>query len=164
MVLSEASQILRRYVAAAFAWPPAELTTAEFSAALAGDEKIGPELARTLSNFLRECDERKFAPAGVVGVQASACSDSAPATPGTLKRELQPAAVRALELVSAAEARRVRSAPVPGAATRKGTPPSGGSGVETTPSCRVNAAFPAPDLESRQSSLELLLSSSTDFF
>jgi hypothetical protein len=61
--LSEISQILRRYVIAAFALPVAELTTTEFSAVLAGSEKIGAELAQTISNFLRECDERKFSPA-----------------------------------------------------------------------------------------------------
>jgi hypothetical protein len=60
--LSEVSQILRRYVIAAFELPPGEFTTAEFSAALAGTEKIGAELAQTISNFLRECDERKFSP------------------------------------------------------------------------------------------------------
>ena len=42
--------------------PPGEFTTAEFSAALAASEKIGAELAQTISNFLRECDERKFSP------------------------------------------------------------------------------------------------------
>jgi hypothetical protein len=62
-ILSEVSHILRRYVAAAFKWPSGEMTTAEFSAALAGSEKIGAERAQTISNFLRECDERKFSPA-----------------------------------------------------------------------------------------------------
>jgi hypothetical protein len=61
-VLSEVSQILRRYVSAAFEFPAGELTTAEFSAALAGSERVGAELARTISSFLRECDERKFSP------------------------------------------------------------------------------------------------------
>jgi hypothetical protein len=60
--LSEVSHILRRYVIGAFELPPGEFTTAEFSAALAGTEKIGAELAQTISNFLRECDERKFSP------------------------------------------------------------------------------------------------------
>jgi hypothetical protein len=59
-LLSEVSQVLRRYVAAAFELPAAEMTTAEFCAALAANEKIGAELAQTISNFLRECDERKF--------------------------------------------------------------------------------------------------------
>ena len=60
--LSEVSQILRRYVIGAFELPPGEFTTAEFSAALAGNGKIGVELEQTISNFLRECDERKFSP------------------------------------------------------------------------------------------------------
>jgi hypothetical protein len=62
-VLSEISQALRRYLAAAFALPGGEMTTAEFCAALAADEKMGAELAQTISNFLRECDAQKFSPA-----------------------------------------------------------------------------------------------------
>lgn len=58
--LSEISQVLRRYIAAAFGFPAGELTTTEFSAALAGNEKIGADLAQSISNFLCECDERKF--------------------------------------------------------------------------------------------------------
>ena len=94
--LSEVSQILRRYVIVAFELPAAELTTAEFCTALAANEKIGTELARTFADFLHECDERKF-------------SSSPAAEPFN-------AVARALELVSSAEARRSRSAPVPGAA------------------------------------------------
>ena len=97
-VLSEVSQCLRHYVSEAFNLPNHELTTAEFCAALAG-EKIGVELARAISSFLRECDERKFSPA----------SSSSPLH----------AASRALELVAKTEAHRARSAPVTGAATPK---------------------------------------------
>ena len=82
-LLSEVSQILRRYVAAAFELPSGEMTTVEFSAAIAGNEKIGAELAQTISSFLRECDERKFSPV----------NSSAPLN----------AATRALELISLAE-------------------------------------------------------------
>lgn len=60
--LSEISQILRRYIGAAFGFPAIERTTVEFCAALAGNEKVGAELAQAVSNFLRECDQRKFAP------------------------------------------------------------------------------------------------------
>lgn len=95
-VLSDISQVLRRYVSTAFDISAGELTTAEFSAALAGSEKIGAELAQAVSSFLRECDERKFSPA----------SATAPLN----------AAARALELVERA-GQRVRSAPVPVAAT-----------------------------------------------
>jgi hypothetical protein len=102
-LLSDVSQILRRYIIAAFELPAAELTTTEFCAALAASENIGRELAGLISDFLRECDKRKFAPPGAVGVQASAGSDSPPAMPNTLKHELQPVAVRALELVSFVE-------------------------------------------------------------
>ena len=59
-ILSEASQILRRYVIAAFELPAAEMTTAEFCAALADNKTIGAELAGSISSFLRECDDRKF--------------------------------------------------------------------------------------------------------
>lgn len=62
-VLSEISQTLRRYISTALEFPNGELTTAEFSAALAGNKKINAELAQTISDFLRECDERKFSPA-----------------------------------------------------------------------------------------------------
>jgi hypothetical protein len=102
-VLSEISQTLRRYISTAFEFPSGELTTAEFSAALSANNKIGSELAQTISSFLRECDERKFSPPDRVGVQASACPANESATPDTLKRELQPAATRALEIVALAE-------------------------------------------------------------
>jgi hypothetical protein len=61
-LLSRVSQVLRRYFAAAFAMEPGELTTTEFCAAIAGNAQIGRELAAGLSDFLRRCDERKFAP------------------------------------------------------------------------------------------------------
>ena len=87
-LLSDVSQILRRYVIAAFIFPAAELTTAEFCAALVGNETIGTELAGSISNFLRECDERKFSP-----------TKSAPPIN---------AASRALELIALAEKQRER--------------------------------------------------------
>ena len=85
-LLSNVSQILRRYVIAAFELPAAELTTTEFCAALAASKNIGAELAGAISSFLRECDERKFSPA----------SSAAPFN----------AASRALKLVDLAEKRR----------------------------------------------------------
>ena len=72
--LSEISKVLRRYLVVVFVLPPGETTTAEFYAALAGNEKIGPELALAISDFLRECDERKFSPA----VRSSAFTRSGP--------------------------------------------------------------------------------------
>jgi hypothetical protein len=62
-VLSRVSQVLRHYVAAAFHLPQGELTTSEFCSAIAHQEQVGAELSGAVSTFLRECDQRKFAPA-----------------------------------------------------------------------------------------------------
>jgi Domain of unknown function (DUF4381) len=61
-LLSRVSQVLRRYLAAAFALPPEELTTSEFCRALAAQPQVGAELSAAICQFLRRCDERKFAP------------------------------------------------------------------------------------------------------
>jgi hypothetical protein len=66
VLLSRVSQILRHYVAAAFGLPPGELTTAEFCRAIDGHAQIGPELSAALSEFLRQCDQRKFSPSAPV--------------------------------------------------------------------------------------------------
>jgi hypothetical protein len=60
LVLSQVSQILRHYVAEAFALPPGEHTTAEFCRLMAGHKVIDFELGCAISEFLRRCDERKF--------------------------------------------------------------------------------------------------------
>jgi hypothetical protein len=86
--LSRISQILRRYVGVAFGLPPGEMTTADFCRAIAGHERLGAELSATLGEFLRSCDERKFAP---------------PAP-----RPALGAAAHALELIELAEARRAQ--------------------------------------------------------
>ena len=86
--ISRVSQVLKRYVAVVFELPTGEMTTAEFSRAVTGSEKVGSELATRVSDFLRQCDEQKFSPAA--GIQTSACS-------------------RALELFEAGEARRAAS-------------------------------------------------------
>ena len=88
-LLSEISQTLRRYIVAAFMLPGRELTTVEFSAMLADSQKVGRELAQAVAVFLRECDQRKFSPAG----------QSTPLN----------AASRALEIVDQAEKQRVKS-------------------------------------------------------
>ena len=88
-LLSRVSQVLRRYVAAAFELPPGELTTAEFCRATASHARIGPELSAALSEFLRQCDQRKFSP-------------PAPAPPLS-------AVAQALQLIHLAEARRSQS-------------------------------------------------------
>jgi hypothetical protein len=61
-ILSEVSQILRRYVSATFGLPAMGMTTVEYCDALAADEKIGAELAQMISSFLRVCDKDKFSP------------------------------------------------------------------------------------------------------
>lgn len=88
--VSRVSQVLKHYFAVAFGLPPGEMTTAEFSRAVVGSEKIGSALAVSIGDFLQQCDEQKFSP--IAGVQTSACS-------------------RALELFQAGEARRAELAP-----------------------------------------------------
>lgn len=85
-VLSKVSQAVRRYFGAAFALTPGELTTTEFCRAIAKNDQIGSDLSATTGDFLRRCDERKFAP------------DSPPEATG--------AAEHALKLVEQAETRR----------------------------------------------------------
>ena len=87
--LSRVSQILRRYIIAAFQLPPGEITTTEFCRALTNHSSIGPEFATAATEFLRNCDERKFAP-----------TPPPPSAPG--------AVVQALTLVEMAEGRRAQ--------------------------------------------------------
>lgn len=61
-VLSEISQILRRYLGAVLGLSAAGMTTTECFAALHASPKISADLVRMISSFLRECDGRKFAP------------------------------------------------------------------------------------------------------
>jgi len=63
VVLSRVSQVLRRYYGEVFGLPSIELTTAEFCGAISGLEAVGSELTGVMSDFLRRCDQRKFAPA-----------------------------------------------------------------------------------------------------
>ena len=65
-LLSRVSQVLRHYVMAVFGLPPGELTTTEFCRALIPLDRIGPPLSVPLTDFLRECDRRKFAPGAPV--------------------------------------------------------------------------------------------------
>src|SRR6266850_1304325 len=48
LVLSQVSQILRRYIAEAFAFPPGERTTTEFCRVIASHDRIVPELASAI--------------------------------------------------------------------------------------------------------------------
>ena len=84
-VLSAVSQTLRHYFTAVFSLPSHEYTTTEFCRAIQGHDQVGPELATALTEFLRHCDNRKFAP---------------PAPAPALG-----AVPRALELIATAEAR-----------------------------------------------------------
>jgi hypothetical protein len=59
----EVSRILRRYIKDRLALSSAELTTTEFRQALQGRAEIAPALAAATHDFLRRCDEWKFAPA-----------------------------------------------------------------------------------------------------
>jgi hypothetical protein len=91
--LSEISHALRSYIVAAFGFPAGEYTTAEFLAALARTDRIAADQTGAISGFLRECDERKFAP-------------SNPSTPLN-------AAARALEIVSRLEQQLALRKPLP---------------------------------------------------
>ena len=57
------SRVLRRYVMAALDFPPDELTTTELCLALQTRPQLTADLAANLGDFLRRCDEWKFAPA-----------------------------------------------------------------------------------------------------
>ena len=70
-LLSQISLILRRAAASAFGLPPGEMTTAEFSAALERKEQPGPRVAKLLTDFLRECDEQKFAATAPAPINAA---------------------------------------------------------------------------------------------
>ena len=87
-LLSEVSQILRRYFVAAFGLSAGELTTTEFCRLVGGNEALGVELSSALVKFLEICDVKKFAPAP-------------PAAPLN-------AVAQALELFERAEARRAQ--------------------------------------------------------
>lgn len=61
-VLSQVSQVVRHYVRGAFGMAEEEMTTADLGRALKGREDVGPQLSGSILEFLRTCDERKFAP------------------------------------------------------------------------------------------------------
>ena len=97
-LLSDISAILQKYFIAVFELAPGEFTTTELCEAIAGHERIGSELSAAVAGFLRQCDERKFAPD----------NSAAPMS----------AVARALELVTLAEQRRVQFQLPPPAATQ----------------------------------------------
>lgn len=62
LTLSEISRALRHYFICAFDLPAGEMTTTEFREVLSQTGKAGPDLANQTIDFLRRCDESKFAP------------------------------------------------------------------------------------------------------
>jgi hypothetical protein len=60
--MTEASQILRRYVIFAFNLPSEELTTAELNRKLQSLSGVDTVLLNAVANFFRQCDEDKFSP------------------------------------------------------------------------------------------------------
>lgn len=61
-VLSQVSQIFRRYMATVLNLPPVEMTTSDFCGAISRDNPLGKDVSADITCFLKECDERKFAP------------------------------------------------------------------------------------------------------
>jgi hypothetical protein len=61
-LVAEVSRIVRRYVLSALNFPADELTTTEFRALLLSRPQINPEMAESVGDFLRRCDQWKFAP------------------------------------------------------------------------------------------------------
>jgi len=108
-VLSHVSRTLRRYCCAVFDLPPGEYTTGEFCRMLSDHEPAGAELSGAIGVFLRQIDERKFAPSAGAG---------------------GPRAVpRALALIDLAEARRAQLRPADAAPTAGPAAVIGNSGV-----------------------------------
>lgn len=68
-VISQVSQVLRRYISSAFALPAGELTTQELIAAMKSARTFDNKLRETAIQFLESCDERKFAPTQVAPPQ-----------------------------------------------------------------------------------------------
>jgi len=63
VLLSRVSQILRHYLTGGFDLGCGELTTSEFCSLIEQNEAVGPQLAGSVSEFLRRSDRHKFAPA-----------------------------------------------------------------------------------------------------
>ena len=62
-LVADVSRVVRRYLWAAFRFSPGELTTTEIHRFLQTHPRINPNVAATIGNFLRRCEEWKFAPA-----------------------------------------------------------------------------------------------------
>ena len=90
-VLSRISQVTRHYFITGFQLAAGELTTTEFNRELMRSQKISSELSAAATEFLRDCDARKFSP--------------------TAGSEKMGAADRALSLIDQAEQRRAQLRP-----------------------------------------------------
>jgi hypothetical protein len=88
--ITEASQILRRYITFAFNLPSEEFTSTDLNQKLQSVSGIDAVLLNAIANFFRQCDEDKFSP---------------PALPPHVG-----AASRALQLLDRIEARRIQTA------------------------------------------------------
>ena len=115
-LLSRISQVLRHYLIAAFGLPPEELTRTEFCRLLRDNQVVGLELSGGIAEFLRLCDERKFAP-------------SAPQPP-------LGAAEQALRFIQAAEQRLAQAAEVHSPQSTVHSPQSTVHGPQSTAGSR----------------------------
>jgi hypothetical protein len=100
-VLSRVSQVLRRYIAAACGLPLEEVTTTEFCAAIRGQDRIGPALADAISDFLCQCDTRKFAPPAQVPSLATTVAEGSAVKSALVFIEQAEARLSALALADA---------------------------------------------------------------
>ncbi|HZV35127.1 MAG TPA: hypothetical protein VFB72_11190 [Verrucomicrobiae bacterium] len=62
-LVADVTRVVRRYVVCAFNLPSEELTTTEFRKALLSDPHIPRDVGAAAGDFLRRCDQWKFAPA-----------------------------------------------------------------------------------------------------
>ena len=61
-LVAEVSRVFRQYIISAFNLPADELTSAEVEKTLQSQSKTSPEMVAAITDFLRHCDEWKFAP------------------------------------------------------------------------------------------------------
>ncbi len=107
-LLSRVSQTVKTYFGVVFGLPEGELTTAEFSRALTAVAEPGIGLKSQVCEFLRTCDERKFAPS--TAPEAKADGARAPLGAVTQAGKLIDAAEkRRAELRAGAEAKRAEA-------------------------------------------------------
>ncbi len=100
-LVGEVSQVLRRYLYFALDLPPEELTTTELDGMLQSSRLNNPDLGKSAADFLRWCDERKFAPASNLAAKAAEDSRSSSPQPPRLG-----AVVVACELIDRIEVHR----------------------------------------------------------